>query len=94
MLDAKQISAAIRAKKKKLMNSEPEIIDTSPTPDMNAQDIMDLETKGRIEGTLDSPKKINADETMMDESYDGVGISPEQKKRMPRLRKYIDSMDL
>jgi hypothetical protein len=43
-----------------------------------------------------SPEKINADLTNIDEmeKYDGVGVSPEQKMRMGRLRKYLDSMDL
>lgn len=92
-LSAAQISAAIRAKKKKLMDSEPDLIDTSPTPDMNAQDVEELKQAGRIEETLDSPKKINADETMANESYEGVGLSPEEMGRMGRLRKYFDEID-
>lgn len=79
MMSASQISAAIRMKKKKMMEASPEIADTSPVPDLNAQDVYDLQNKGRIEDTLNSPKKINADETMMNESYDGVGISPKEK---------------
>lgn len=94
MLSASQLSAAIRMKKKKIANSEPEIIDTSPVPDMNAQDVYDKMQAGRIEDTLDSPKKINADETMMNESYQGVGVSPEEKARMPRLRSFLDSLDV
>ena len=89
-----QISKSIREKKKKMRTSEPDIIDTSPTPDMNAQDVHDMEQHGRIEETLMSPKKINADETMMNESYDGVGLSPMDKKRMARLRTFIDGLDL
>lgn len=95
-LSPEMISKHIREKKKKMLTSEPDFIDTSPTPDMNAQDIYDLEQKGRIEGTLMSPEKINADLTNMDEmeSHDGVGLSPDEKMRMGRLRKYFDSMDL
>lgn len=94
LMNAAKLSEIIRMKKKKMLEADPELMDTSPTPDLNAQDVYDLEQKGRIESTLMSPKKINADETMMDESYDGVGISPEQKMRMPRLRAYLDTLDL
>jgi hypothetical protein len=93
-LSNEAISKAIRMKKKKMAESEPEIVGTSPTPDMNAQDIHDVEQHARVEMTLGSPKKINADETMMNESYDGVGLSPEEKGRMERLRKYMDTMEL
>ena len=90
------ISKHIREKKKKMMTSEPDLIDTSPTPDLNAQDIYDIEQHGRVEGTLMSEDKINADITNIDEEekYSGVGISPEQKMRMGRLRKYLDGMAL
>ena len=74
--------------------TEPEMTGTSPTPDYNAQDIYDLEQKGRIEGTLMSPKKINADLTNLDDPYDGVGVSPVEKARMGRLRSYIASLDM
>lgn len=93
-LDAEMLSKSIRSKKKKLAESPPDIIDTSPTPDLDAQDIYDLEQNARIESTLMSPKKINANETMMNESYDGVGISPAEKPRMARLRAYLERLPL
>lgn len=93
-LSNEAISKAIREKKKKMATSEPEMVGTSPAPDMNAQDIHDTAQHARIEMTLNSPKKINADETMMNESYQGVGNSPEEMGRMSRLRKYIDTLDL
>ncbi len=95
-LSASEISKSIRKKKKKMMESEPSLVDTSPTPDLNAQDVYDDEQKGRIEDTLMTPKKINADETNAEalEEYDGVGLSPEEKKRMGRLRKYMSMMNL
>jgi len=95
-LSNSQISKAIREKKKKMMTEAPEPVGTSPTPDMNAQDIYDDEQHARIEDTLMSPPKSNADETNMEESeeYDGVGLSPEDKKRMGRLRSFMDSMEL
>jgi hypothetical protein len=95
-LSNEKLSKIIREKKKKMMEEPPEMVGTEPSPDMNAQDIYDVEQHGRVEGTLLSPKKINADLTNIDafESYDGVGVSPEEMKRMGRLRKYFNSLKL
>lgn len=95
-INHKMLSQSIREKKKKMMTSEPDLIGTSPTPDMNAQDIYDVEQAGRVEGTLDSPEKLDADLTNIDEmqKYDGIGLTPEDMKRMDRLRGYMDSLQL
>lgn len=94
LMDNAKISELIRAKKKKMLEADPEIIGTSPVPDMNAQDVYDKEQHGRIESTLMSPHKINADDTMMDETYDGVGVAPVEKPRMARLRAQIAGLKL
>ncbi len=88
------LSKSIREQKKKRANKEPELVDTSPGPDLNAQDIYDIDQDARIESTLNSPEKSNADETMMNETYHGVGLSPAEKKRMGRLRSYMETMEL
>lgn len=93
MLNAKELSAAIRAKKKKLLESEPEMIGTSPVPDMNAQDIWDLEKKGYIEDMVKADPKINADETSANEPDDDA-IKKMQDARMGRLNSYFDKLDL
>lgn len=69
MFSASELSKIIRAKKKMIKNAEPGIVDTSPVPDMNAQDVWDMEKKGQIEDTVDADPKINADETAMNEDY-------------------------
>ena len=92
MLDAKEISEAIRAKKKKAANATPELVHTDSRPDIDPNDLADINKNASIEETLNSPKKINADETVMNETYHGVGVSPEQKTRMGRLRKYMDKL--
>jgi hypothetical protein len=63
---------------------------------MNAQDIYDVEQHGRVEGTLLSPKKINADLTNIDENeeYSGVGVSPKDRKRLERVRRYFDMLHM
>jgi len=93
IMDAAKLSSIIRAKKKKLLEAEPELVGTSPVPDMNAQDVYDKEQQGRIESTLDVPHKINADDKL-GTGYEGVGLSPEEKSRMPRLRAYLNSLDM
>lgn len=97
LMDAKKLSEVIRMKKKKMLEADPEIMDTSPTPDMNAQDVYDMEQKGRIESTIDAPEKINSDDAMMAMSKEesmNVGPSEDEKKRMARLKMFINSMDV
>ncbi len=93
-LSNEAISKAIREKKKKLSEAPPELVDTDAMPDLNPMDMYNVEQHARVESTLGSPPKINADKTMMDETYHGVGVSPVEKGRMDRLRKYIGSMEL
>jgi len=94
MIDAKKFSAAIRAGKKKLMNNDPEIMGTSPGPDYNASDIMDKELDSRMEHTLGTEPRIDADKTDLNNDDLGMGITPEQKKRMGRLKTYFDGLKL
>ncbi len=89
LMDAAKISEIIRMKKKKMMSEAPEVV--SNHAPQNPNDIYDMEMQGRIESTLNTPEKINADDKY-GMGYDGVGLSPEEKARMPRLRKYLDMM--
>jgi transcriptional regulator of NAD metabolism len=79
-----------------LMDKEPEMTDSSPHM-MNAQDVYDNEQLGRIESTLDVPKKSNSDEAMEEMSETDamtVGELTDEAKRMTRLRSFIDTLDL
>jgi len=91
--NAKRISEIIRAKKRKMLNAEPELVDTDAHPDMNPNDLADIKMKAEIESSLDTPHKIDAREKSLDVT-DEMGLSPEEKTRMERLRKYIDGLDL
>lgn len=96
MFDPKKLSSVIRSKKKMLMDKEPEMTDSSPHM-MNAQDVYDNEQLGRIESTLDVPKKSNSDEAMEEMSETDamtVGELTDEAKRMTRLRSFIDTLDL
>lgn len=92
MMSASELSAAIRAKKKKISESI-DIADTSPVPDMNAQDVWNAEKDGYVEDVLDSPKKINAEETMMSEPGEEA-LQKMREGRMARLRSYLNGMSL
>jgi hypothetical protein len=95
LMDAAKLSEVIRNKKKKRDEGvDLQVGSTSPVPDMNAQDVYDKSQQGRIESTIDAPEKINADDTMNNDMYMGVGLSEEEKKRMARLRNYMDGIDL
>lgn len=87
MMTNSELSAAIRAKKKKISEGI-DIVDTSPVPDMNAQDVWNAEKDGYVEDTLKSPRKINAAETMMEEPGEEA-LSKMREGRMERLRSYI-----
>lgn len=93
MMDPSQLSKFIRAGKKKIMNAEPEIVDTDAKVDMNPIDVWNTEKTGYIQDMVGSDPKINADETMANEPDDDA-IMAEQKKRMGRLSSYFDSLDL
>lgn len=94
LMDNVKLAQIIREKKKRLLEAPVELVDTDAKPDMDPLAAMNAETYGAIEETLDSPMKSSSEERMVKETYDGVGISPEQMSRMGRLRKYLDSMDL
>jgi hypothetical protein len=93
MLSASQISKAIRMKKKALMSKEPEIVDTSPVPDMNAQDVWNMEKDGYVEDKLGSPKKISASESALEEPGEDI-LESKRMQRMARLRSYLDGMSI
>lgn len=93
LMDPKKISEIIRMKKKKMMEAEPSLVDTDYKPDLNPMDMYNVEMQGRIEETLDTPHKINAEEAEMNEGP-GVGLSPDEMKRMGRLRAYIGTLKL
>lgn len=97
LMDARKVSELIRAKKKKMLESPPDLVDTDSRPDQNPMDMYNTETQGRIEATLKSPHKIDARDTemeMSDEDAMSVGFTAEEKTRMKRLRAYIDTLDL
>ena len=86
MMDAKALSAAIRAKKKKAMNADPELVHTDAKPDMNPMDLMNVDQQAQIENTVGADKKINADETAMNEPYvqDSMSKEPMASKQNPK----------
>lgn len=93
LLDPKKLSAVIREKKRKMMNATPELMDVDYKPDLNPMDMYNMQQQGRIEETINSPHKINAEDAELKE--DGsVGLSPDEKKRMGRLHAVFSKLHL
>lgn len=95
LMDPRKISEIIRAKKKKMMMADPELVDTDSKPDMNPMDLYNIQQQAQIEEAIGAPEKINADETsLMDMNAGNAGLSVDEKKRMGRLRAFMDTMEL
>lgn len=97
VLDAKKLSAAIRMKKKQMMEADPALVDTDALVDVNPNDHMFMEMDARMENALDSPDRINAEDTANDESeHDAMtmGETTSEMSRMARMKKMLDEMDL
>lgn len=97
MLDAKRLSASIRKKKMDMMSKDPELVDTDALVDVNPNDKMFMDMDARAENALDSPERMDARNTAADESeHDAqtMGETSDEMKRMGRLKKMIDMMDL
>jgi len=94
-LDPKKISEIIRKKKMALMNKEPELVDTDWKPDLNPNDVDALNMQGRIEETLNTPKKtdIMDDEMAEADEMGNVGLTKKDHTRMERLRAMFDDWD-
>ena len=97
VIDAKKLSAAIRDKKKKMLSAEPALVDTDAVLDVNPQEHMDMDMEARMENALGSPERMDARNTSMNESeHDAMtmGETSDEMKRMTRLKRMLDAMDL
>lgn len=60
-MNAKQMSEAIRMKRKNLKDDGVEnMVDTAALPQMNPQDVLNLKQKAQMEETMDLPEKSMA----------------------------------
>ena len=97
IMDAKKISEIIRKKKIKVMKAEPELVHPDARVEMDPNDMMNIEQQARIEATLDTPHKIDAQETdAMQSEHDAqtMGLTEDEKKRMGRLHKYFSDLGM
>lgn len=97
VLDAKRLSASIRAKKIKMQAADPELVDTDALVDVNPNDKMFMDMDARAENALGSPERMDARNTASAESeHDAqtMGETTDEMKRMGRLKRMIDAMDL
>lgn len=97
VLDAKRLSASIRAKKMKMLDADPELVDTDALVDVNPNDKMFMDMDARAENALGSPERMDARNTAAAQSeHDAMtmGETSDEAKRMERLKRMLDAMDL
>jgi hypothetical protein len=94
LIDAKKISQIIRNKKRSMKMKSPSLVDTDSHLDLNPMDMYNMEQKGRMEATLKTPPKIDADRANLNTDVNEIGLTPEEKTRMGRLRKYIGTLTI
>jgi hypothetical protein len=94
LLDAKRISEIIRQKKRSVAMKSPSLVDVDYKPDLNPMDMYNMEQRGRMEATLKTPPKIDAGKANLNTDPNEIGLTPEEKTRMGRLRKYIGTLSI
>jgi tRNA G46 methylase TrmB len=98
MLDAKKMSEAIRMKRKKVKEDGVEnMVNTSPLPQMNPQDIWNLEKKAQMEETIPGADEIGSgpgsatmEGPQKDDSQDVMNL----KKQMARVEKILSKLSV
>lgn len=96
MLSAKQLSEAIRMKRKKLKEDGVEnMVDTAPGPQMNPQDIMDNKQTAQWSETMDLPEKITGPSDPADEDIKGSSQDMDELKRqMARVERILGMLKI
>lgn len=95
-MNAKQMSEAIRMKRKNLKDDGVEnMVDTAALPQMNPQDVLNLKQKAQMEETLDLPEKSMAPDDPADADISGTSQETAVlKKKMARLAKILGSLSV
>jgi len=96
MYSAKQLSDAIRMKRKRLKEEGVEnMVDTAALPQMNPQDVYNVKQKAQMEETMDLPEKSMAPEDPADADIDGSSQDVEAlKKKMARVERILGSLKI
>jgi hypothetical protein len=96
-MDAKMLSDRIRMKRKKVKEDGVEnMIDTGPAPQMNPQDVWNLEKKAQLE-EIPGADEIGtgpSDPTMEEPQKDDSQNLAVLKKHMERIRKILGRMSM
>lgn len=93
MYSAKQMSDAIRMKRKK-KDEIPDMVDTAPRSEVNPNDILNNKYDSQIQETLDLPEKSMAPSDPADASVDDTQKEAGLKKKMARVAKILGSMSV
>lgn len=97
MLDAKKMSEAIRSKRKKLKEDGVEnMVDTAALPQMNPQDIWNLEKQSQLDEIpgADEIKSGPESATMEGEQVDDSQDIANLKKQMARVHSILNKLSV
>lgn len=97
-IDAKSLSDAIRMKRKKLKEEGVEnMVDTDPAPQMNPQDIWNMEKKAQMEETIPGADEIGTGPglpTMEEPQKDDSQDVDDLKRKMARVEKILSRLSV
>lgn len=95
-MNAKQMSAAIRGKRKEVKEEGLEnMLDTGPAPQMNPQDILLMKQEAQWDETMDLSEKSMAPSDPADADIAGTSQDKEYLKReLERLSRIIGTLKL
>jgi hypothetical protein len=95
-MNAKQMSEAIRMKRKKVKEEGLEnMVDTAALPQMNPQDIHNLKMQAQREETMDLPEKSMAPDDPADADIKGTSQDKEALKRhMARIARILGTLSM
>lgn len=86
LISAKQLSEAIRMKRKKLKRDGVEnMVDTAPAPQMDPNAILLNKQTAQYRETMGTPEPMEGPSDPADETLDGTQEEAELKRRMARV---------
>ncbi len=95
MYSAKQMSDAIRMKRKKIQEDVPaDVVDTAPRSQVNPTDILNNKYDAQIHETLDLPEKSSAPSDPADAELGDSQKESSLKKKMARIAKILGSLSV
>jgi hypothetical protein len=94
MLSAKRMSDIIRMKRRAAEEPNESEVDVGKyrvVPDVNPQDIINMDMYGQVEDTINSPEKIDARDAVNPPGEDSQSLA-DLKKKMMKIKAMFDKL--